>query len=93
MSEFGTIIGLQNERLVTEVSDCSLEEIYRGIAALLHVWINKTFSGSFINYCVLIKLLRDSAGITGSRMTLIAIESYILQKQTLIKKHLRDYIN
>ena len=27
------------------------------------------------------------------RMTLIAIESYILQKQTLIKKHLRDYIN
>ena len=67
MSEFGTIIGLQNERLVTEVSDCSPEEIYRGIAALLHVWINKTFSGSFINYCVLIKLLRDSAGITGSR--------------------------
>lgn len=67
MCKFAAIIRLEYLRMVTKVGNRSFEKVYSRVAALLHIWINKSFSGGFINHCVLIELLRDGAGIAGSR--------------------------
>ena len=64
MSEFAAVISLKSPRFVSEIADGTSEEIYCGITALLPIGINKSFTGSFVNYSVLIKLFWDIARIT-----------------------------
>ena len=66
MSEFSTVVSLNNFRLVTKVKNGTFQKVYCRVAALLHVRKDETFSGCFINYCVLIEFLRYRARITGS---------------------------
>lgn len=58
MSEFSTVVSLNNFRLVTKVKNGTFQKIYCRVAALLHIRKDETFSGYFINYCVLIEFLR-----------------------------------
>lgn len=66
MSEFSTVVSLNNFRLVTKVKNGTFQKVYCRVAALLHVRKNETFSGCFINYCVLIEFLRYGARIADS---------------------------
>lgn len=64
VGKLAAIISLKDMRLITKVSNGPLEEIYSGIAALLQVGMNETFSGGFINDCVLVELLWNSSTVT-----------------------------
>ena len=61
MSEFSTVVSLNSFRLVTKVKNGTFQKNYCRVAALLHVRKDETFSGCFINYCVLIEFLRYRA--------------------------------
>ncbi len=62
-----TVVRLKNLRLVTKVVYSPVKEVHGGVAALLHIRVDKALTGSFLDNGVLIKLLSVFAAVTGSR--------------------------
>ena len=65
VGKFCTVIRLEDLGLVSEIGDCPFDKVHGGITALLHIRVEEPLPGSLINHSILVKLLRDTAGIAG----------------------------
>ena len=65
VGKFCTVIRLEDLGLVSKIGDCPFDKVNGGITTLLHIREEEPLPGSFINHGILVKLLRDAAGIAG----------------------------
>ena len=57
MVKFTAVVGLDNVRCIAEIDNRSLNKVYRAVAAVFSVSIDKSLSGSFFNHGILVEFL------------------------------------
>ena len=57
MCKLSTVVCLYHIRGITKIDDCTLHKVYRAIATVFLIGVDKPFSGCFFNHGVLIEFL------------------------------------
>ena len=65
MSELTSIVRLNDLRKVSEIGNCSVNEIDRRVAADFLIWIDEPFSRRFVDHGILVEALLIRPDITG----------------------------
>ena len=55
ISKFATVVGLDLQRFISEIGDSAFNKIDRDVTVNFFIWINKSFSSTFVDYRILIK--------------------------------------